>query len=250
MTYIEPIYFTLYSIAGGVGKTTLSVALTYHFVKYCERVGCAVLLWSADYEKDDTVTRYFGGSAPSGSYDWALLERPHRYSRTLYLYSSPYARKLYETGKVEEALKRLLMAIAKLPSYLKDMRAPVAIVVLDLPKYIKPVIEVNGSRIEVLDLLREMTNTVFVATMEESSSFGTDAYKYALQYAGSIVVNKATDFKHLTVSGYKTIIRYDRRLASSPDARVTYSVLRKAGVSVDHSRKKTDIFTAFSRLVL
>jgi hypothetical protein len=252
MKWPKPVIFAFYSIRGGVGKTTLATALAYYLYRQARRDGWAVLLWGADWEKNDTVHRYFGREVP-GRYDWAAGDPPLRNSTYLYLYSSKIAHQLYQKGRVEEAVVALAVALARLAEVLEAARAPVAAVVLDLPKGMPPTIKWRGHTIEVLELLREVAHMIYVADYDELPLLSSSNYTYQFytSYASSMILNKVPRavFRQIVTSGYKMYVEFVQRLIYAPDAEATYKAIRSVAIAVDSSGKRRDLFSALISLL-
>jgi len=186
----RPPAVVFYSVAGGVGKTTIATALAHHL----SRRG-PVLYISADFEKNDGTYRFVSSIQ---NHDWMNVlknppEPPFRLKTWLYIYDGNMAFKLYSAGKLEAAAAALPLVLHRLPHVLMTHRLPVFYVVVDVMRGYPLVSYLGGAKIRGLELLKKFAKLVFVASYDEHEvmkSRGSQIYTAYIEYADMVVMNR------------------------------------------------------------
>ncbi|MBP1448462.1 MAG: type II secretion protein [Thermoproteus sp.] len=122
-------FAVVYSVDGGVGKTTLATALSFEKER--------ILLVDADWEKADASALFGVPKRPgwlAGYYGKDVYL--HRMKPNLYVVPGYEAAALYQQGKISdyELFEALTAALEAVPDAIAEERLPVDTVVVDTPK--------------------------------------------------------------------------------------------------------------------
>lgn len=122
-------FAVIYSVDGGVGKTTLAVTTAFEKER--------VLVVDADWEKADLSSIFGVPKRPgwlAGSYGKDVYV--HKVKPNLYVIPGYEAAALYQAGKIgdSELFNALFEALAALPDAVAEERLPVDTVIVDTPK--------------------------------------------------------------------------------------------------------------------
>ncbi|MEL9991957.1 MAG: type II secretion protein [Thermoproteus sp.] len=122
-------FAVVYSVDGGVGKTTLAIATAFEKER--------VLVVDADWEKADLSSLFSVPKRPgwlAGHYGRDVYV--HKVKPNLYVLPGYEAAMLYQAGKIGDAelFEALFEALSALPDAIVEERLPVDTVIVDTPK--------------------------------------------------------------------------------------------------------------------
>ncbi len=122
-------FAVIYSVDGGVGKTTLAVATAFEKER--------VLIVDADWEKADLSSIFSVPKKPgwlAGSYGKDMYV--HKVKPNLYVVPGYEAAVLYQSGKIGDAdlFDALFEVLTALPDAVAEERLPVDTIIVDTPK--------------------------------------------------------------------------------------------------------------------